>query len=168
MESWKKTGRAAIARTDGSPSCPRCGFPASPAGRYCGQCGLALPAIGENLLPGRVSDPKALPAPAGFARCGESADLFFRWASAWGDQPMLGTEPLGIEIFNRGYDLAAIQLQLRVFDQSDACMLELDRSIDLLRRGMTTTVEVHSYELARPVGRVEASLISAEFEGFRG
>lgn len=124
--------------------------------------------MNENLLPGRIADPRALKVPPGFEPCKESADLFFRWASAWGDQPMIGTEPLAIEVFNRGYDLAEIQIGLRVCDQSDVCMLEAERSIDVLRRGMTTTVEVHSYELARPVGRVEVSLISAEFEGFGG
>lgn len=81
---------------------------------------------------------------------------------------MIGTEPLGIEIFNRGYDLAEIQLRLRVCDQSGVLILEADRSIDVLRRGMTTIIEVHSYELSRPVGRLEASLVSAEFEGFGG
>jgi len=122
----------------------------------------------ENLLPGRVPDPRALPVAQGYAPCGESADLFYRWASAWGDQPMIGTEPLAVEIFNRGYDLAAIQLRLRVCDQSGVLILEADRSIDVLRRGMTTTIEVHSYELSRPVGRVEVSLVSADFEGFGG
>ena len=81
---------------------------------------------------------------------------------------MIGTEPLGIQIFNRGYDLAAIQLRLWVCDRSDVCILESDRTIDVLRRGMTPTVEVHSYELERPVGRVDVSLISADFEGFGG
>jgi hypothetical protein len=134
--------------------------------RFCGACGLALPPELECGDAGRVSDPRALPVPSGFTPCVESADLFYRWESAWGDQPMLGTEPLAIQIFNRGYDLAAIQLRLRVFDQSDACMLEVERPIDQLKRGMTTTVEVHSYELARPAVRVEACLISADFEGF--
>ena len=77
---------------------------------------------------------------------------------------MLGTEPLAIQIFNRGYDLAAIRLLIRVHDQSDACMVEVDRSLDILRRGMTTTVELHSFEMARPVGRVAVNLVSAEFD----
>lgn len=81
---------------------------------------------------------------------------------------MIGTEPLAVEIFNRGYDLAAILLRLRVCDQSGVLILEVDRSIDVLRRGMTTTIEVHSYELSRPVGRIDVSLLSADFEGFGG
>jgi len=81
---------------------------------------------------------------------------------------MLGTEPLAIQFFNRGYDLAAIQVRLRLCDRSDACIFEAERSIDLLRRGMTTKIEIHSYELARPVTRVEVSLVSADFEGFGG
>ena len=150
-------------KTDAFSRCPRCRSTASPVARYCGTCGLALPTAKENLEPGRVPDPRALLVPSAFFPCGESADLFYRWESAWGDQPMLGTEPLAIQVFNRGYDLSALLLRIRVCDQSDASMLEVERSIELLRRGMTTTVEVHSYELARPAGHDEVTLVSADF-----
>jgi len=145
-------------------NCPRCGAPSQTLARFCGACGLFLPLPGEEGAPGRIADPRALQVPPSFQKCIDAADLYFNWESAWGDQPVLGTEPLAIRIFNRGYGLAAIELLIRVVDRTDACMVETQRLVDILRRGMTTTIELHSFELARPVGRVEVSLVSAEFD----
>lgn len=146
------------------PTCPRCRSRVQALAHFCGSCGLVLPSPGESGVPGQIADPRAAQVPAGFAKCADAADLYFKWESAWGDSPMLGTEPLAIQVFNRGYGLAEVELMIRVFDRSDVIMVETQRSIGVLKRGKVTTVELHSFELERPVGRVEVGLVSAEFD----
>src|SRR5262245_39125691 len=82
--------------------CPRCSARYRSLARFCGSCGLALPRDPANGTPGQLSDPRALDVPAGFERCGDAADLYVRSESAWGDAPIIGTEPLAVWVFNRG------------------------------------------------------------------
>ena len=125
---------------------------------------MVLPGDSADLTPGKVPDPRALPIPAGFVPCGDAADLFLRSESAWGDAPIIGTEPLAVSVFNRGYGLTEVRLRIRAFDAGGRVLADLEREIAELPRGTTTVVEIPSYELPHPATRVEASLVSAEFQ----
>jgi len=104
-----------------------------------------------------------MPVPTGYVRCGDAVDLYVHSQSAWGDDPIIGTEPLAVRVFNRGYGLVQVRLRLRAFDQQGVVLADLEREIEELPRGTTMMVEIPSYELPHPVTRVEVSLISAEF-----
>ncbi len=100
----------------------------------------------------------------GFEPCRDAADLFFRWGAAWGGTLLLGTEGLGITLFNGGYPLCNVDFD--VVGQNDAGreVFRVQTSLPELPRGVETMAEIPSYELPdEAASRLIVSLASAEF-----
>ncbi len=145
--------------------CPRCRADNRPQARFCARCGLSLsPSPGGSLVPGRVRHPEALPAPEGFSPCGDAANLYFRWESAWGGSPLLGTESLRVTLFNGGYPLSAVVLRLEGRDGTGAEVFAIEHTAEQLSRGQEMNIEIPSYEIPAPAQELAVSLISAAFD----
>jgi hypothetical protein len=144
--------------------CPRCRDENRPQARFCARCGLLLESsAGVPLRPGRLSHPNPLPAPDGFQPCAEAENLHFRWESAWGGSMLAGTESISVVLFNGGYPLEAVELQVSGCDGSGRQVLVVEYPVEELPRGREVKVEVPSYELPAPVKELALSLVSAEF-----
>lgn len=144
--------------------CPRCRADNRPAARFCARCGLSLsPGPGGSLAPGRVRHPDALPAPAGFRPCGDAANLYFRWESAWGGSTLLGTESIAVTLFNGGYALEAVVLTLEGRDETGGQLFAVEHTVEDLPAGKQVNVEIPSYEIPAPAKELMVSLVSAEF-----
>lgn len=145
-------------------NCPRCHESIRPKARYCARCGLFLEAApGQALVAGRVCHPCPLAPPDGFEPVQEAADLFFRCESAWGGERLIGTESIGVILFNGGYPLAEVALKVCGQDEAGAELFAENHEVDALPRGKEVKIEVPSYELPAPTRRLAVCLISAEF-----
>ena len=144
-------------------SCPRCQTVLRPAARFCGRCGLLLESVGTELVAGRIRHPNPLPPPESFQPCGEAADLYYRWESAWGGSMLLGTEGIAVFLFSGGYPLRQVVLRIEGADDQGRQLLAVQRTVDDLPRGRQIRLELASYELPAPVRSIGASLVSAEF-----
>lgn len=143
--------------------CPRCLRPAKSVARFCARCGLSLdPGSDGTLTPGRLRHPAALPPPPEFKSCAGAVDLYYHWESVSGG-PCMGAEPLAVQFFNGGYSLSAAVLQLLGRDGKNAAVFRLEQTITELPRGTHVRIEVPSYEVAREVTAVDATLESAQF-----
>lgn len=92
-----------------------------------------------------------------------AADLYFRTESAFGGRTLIGTETLGIVLFNGGFDLR--NTVVRIAGQS-ACgteVLDVEKCVEALPRGLETRIEVPSYEIHEPIANVRVTLVSAEY-----
>lgn len=144
--------------------CPRCGSANTPAARYCARCGLSLTtAIGGTPEAGRIRHPNALPAPAGYEPFADAADLYWHWESAWGGKRLLGTESIGVLLFNAGYPLSNVTVQITGESQTGRRLFEVQQTAEELPRGEPVMVEVASYDIPSPPERLRVSLVSAEF-----
>ncbi|MCA9255528.1 MAG: zinc ribbon domain-containing protein, partial [Phycisphaerales bacterium] len=90
--------------------CGECGAENLPVAHFCCQCGAPLDSAPRSV--GRARHPAPSAVPEGYHACDRAADLYYRIGSAWGGRRLLGTENLGISIFNAGYALE--QLEVRV------------------------------------------------------
>ncbi|MGD8454205.1 MAG: zinc ribbon domain-containing protein [Phycisphaerae bacterium] len=144
--------------------CRRCQVANPEQARFCRQCGLALQMGPEGFLgPGRVRHPQPLAAPEGFEPVTAAADVYFRCRGAWGERPLLGTEPLVVRVVNVGYVLADVRLHIRGEDGPGAAVLSAEREVALLPRGQEVELEIPSWELHGPVRRLTVTLMSAAF-----
>ncbi len=141
--------------------CPRCEHENPPAASFCARCGLLLGAADSR--PGRIGHPRPATPPAGFEPVRGAADLYWRCESALGGQPLIGTEGLRIELFEGGYPLRDVRLQVRGYGTGGQVVLDRTVEVPQIGPGATVAVEVPSYELSDPLERVELSLIEAEF-----
>ena len=145
-------------------ACPRCHTSNHGVARFCGHCGMLLESMdGGPLVAGRMRHPEPLSAPDGFLPCGLAANLFFHTESAWGGKRLLGTEGLTVTLFNGGYALEDVVLEVRGEDQSGQDRFVLHHRAGALPRGQRVASEVPSYELAEPVRAIRVSLASAEY-----
>lgn len=145
--------------------CPRCEHANPESARFCGLCGLSLTAADDGRREaGRVPHPQPLPPPAGFELWRQAQHLYFHWQSAWGASSLLGTEPLRVAVFNAGYPLACVQLQIRAVDRAGATVLTIDRDLDRFPRGVTIELEVPSYDINEPVHALDVRLVGARFD----
>ncbi len=145
-------------------TCPRCLATNRSVARFCAHCGLVLEsADGGPLAPGRIRHPEPLPAPEGFAPCADAVDLYFRCESAWGGARLLGTEGVSVILFNGGYPLGDVVLNVRGEDPTGRELFATEHPVGELPRGKEVTLEIPSYELPDPVHAVSIALVSAEF-----
>ncbi len=145
-------------------TCPRCLATNRPVARFCAHCGLMLEsADGGPLVPGRIRHPDPLPVPEGFAPCADAVDLYFRCESAWGGARLLGTEGVSVILFNGGYPLSDVVLNVRGEDQNGRELFATEHPTGELPRGKDMMLEIPSYELPDPVHAVRLALVSAEF-----
>ncbi len=96
-------------------------------------------------------------------RVQRAADLYYRHRSAWGGSRLIGTETLGIEIFNAGYGLRSVVLSLEGVDETGRRLFQLEQKADSIPRGEITTIEIPSYEIPEPSSGVIVALVSAEY-----
>lgn len=149
--------------------CPRCGTANREVARFCSHCGLALVASHTGLLgAGRVPHPAPLSPPGGCEAVSGAAGLFFCWQPVGGGKPLLGTEPLIVNVFNGGYALANVVLRIRGSDRRGRNLIELDREIETCPRGRSSSLEIPSYELPGPVDRLVVEFVQAEFSADQG
>jgi hypothetical protein len=117
---------------------------------------------GGSIRAGQVRHPDAVAAPEGFVPCAQSANLYFRWESAWGGAKVYGTESLAVTLFNGGYALRAVQLDIAGRDESGQDLFRIRQEVDELLPGEEVQVEVPSYEIPAPAQDLMVTLVSAE------
>jgi hypothetical protein len=115
------------------------------------------------LVAGKVQHPHPIPGPAGFSRCGEAIDLYFCCESAQGGHRLLGTEGVSVRLFNGGYPLAEVSLELVGRGPAGQQVLQVERMVPELPRGTELRVEIPSYEMSDEVAEVLVTLREAEF-----
>lgn len=150
--------------------CPRCGTVNLEIARFCRTCGLSLaPGIAGSHGAGRVPHPRPLDVSPDYDRCEGAADLFYRVESALGGQALLDTEGACIFVYNRGYGLREVELEIIGLgdlggSRGKGPLLTLDRTVDSLPQGREVRLEVPSYEIAAPIQELIVALAAAEFE----
>lgn len=145
--------------------CPRCGAPVRKVARFCARCGLRLERGPDGYLDaGRVPHPHPVPPPPNWRAVRQAADLHFRWESAWGGEPILGTEGLAVMLLNGGYPLRNAEIEVVGYDGEGCERFKVKAQAYELPRGRDVRVEVPSYELPNCVCReLTVTLLSAEF-----
>lgn len=150
--------------------CSRCGAVNLEIARFCRTCGLSLtPGIAGSHGAGRVAHPHPLDVSPDYDRCEGAADLFYRVESSLGGQALLDTEGASIFVYNRGYGLREVELEIIGLGdlgggRGKGPLLKLDRAIDSLPQGRELRLEVPSYEIATPIQELIVTLAAAEFE----
>lgn len=95
--------------------------------------------------------------------CEQAADLYWRLESAFGGEPLIGTESLAVVMVNGGYALRNAVLQVDGVDSAGHAVFALQKEAPELPRGAEVRIEIASYEISEPVAKVRVSLVSAEY-----
>jgi len=143
-------------------TCPQCGATGPAVARFCGQCGRPLET--EPGMTGRVRHSHPVGPPEGFRRCERAEDLYYRTESAWGGDRLLGTEGLSLVLWNAGYAMTEVSLEVEGLSTSGDSVFQVKHAVAALPRGQETTVEIPSYEITRPVESLRVTLESAAYE----
>lgn len=144
--------------------CPRCQIESPDVAQFCRQCGLALKRGANGILgAGHAPHPDALRPPEGFERVGSGVDLYHHAEALSGGEPLLGTETLALKIFNAGYNLAQVELELTGIDKHGNQVFVLTRDIEHWHRGEQIDLEVASWEMPEPIASLRVKLIQAAF-----
>ena len=145
-------------------TCARCGSSNPDVACFCRNCGQALEGADEGaLVAGHAPHRNPLPPPANFFPIGTAADLYYRWEAASGGTPLLGTETLAVTVFNGGYDLAQVLLDVHGEDHQGRTLFSVEHEIEDWPRGRSVQFEIPSYELPDPIHAVNVELVHAEF-----
>ena len=139
-------------------NCPCCNGPIRAAARYCPRCGAACQPM---TVPEAAGHPTPLPAPKGSSRCEGQGGVYFRWFSAWGHAP-LGAETMAVMLYNTGYDLRNVMLDIRGTGVHGEPRLTVRHEIEFFARGRELRIEVPSYEMNDEVKNLTVSIVSAE------
>jgi hypothetical protein len=131
--------------------CNHCRAVNKPVAHYCARCGKS---IDRDHVERESSG-------ADWRRCDNAADLKYRWCSAWGGSPLLGTENLAITLVNQGRGLRDVTVEIRGVDRNAAQLFALRQEIVELNTGQEATFELPSYEISDETRDVTLSLISA-------
>lgn len=141
--------------------CRDCGHANTEMAHFCGQCGEPLDASPPTA--GQARHPNPVYVPKGFERVQRAADLYYRHSSAWGGSRLIGTETLGIEVFNAGYAMKNAVLSIEGVNDAGRRLFSARHAAVDLPRGETTKIEVPSYEIPEPSSDVIVALVSAEY-----
>ena len=145
-------------------TCPRCLAGNLRSARYCARCGLDLgPDVEDAPRPGQIRHPNPLVANEGFKPCADAVDVYFQWHSAWGGSVPLGTEALAVVLFNAGYSLSGVEIEVRGEQPAGTRIFAVRHVLEALPRGETVRTEIPSYELPEPAETLTVSLLSAEY-----
>ncbi len=142
--------------------CPECSAANPPIAQFCARCGRAL--VGARSTVGRVAHPAPATPPSGYRPCDEAADLYYRVGSAWGGARLLGTENVGITIFNAGYGLCHVELLVRGLDAAGNTMFQVRQKLAELPRRAETEFEVPSYEMSDAPHDLRVVFVTAEYD----
>jgi hypothetical protein len=144
--------------------CPRCHTQNADIARFCARCGLLLEVgLDGTWRAGRIRHPGPGPVPEGYAPCQNAADLYYHSESSLGGKVLLGTEGLNVVVFNSGYPLRDVVLELRGTGKEGQGLFTVERTVEELPQGEKVALEVPSYELSAPLGALTVALVSAEF-----
>ena len=145
-------------------ACPRCDRANRGEARFCAHCGLPLfDEHGGPVRGGRLRHPYPEPPPAGFEPCADAVELYWRSESSFGGQRLIGTEGIGVKLFNGGYPLKEATFLIRGQDRNGREVFAGEFDARVLPRGREVTIEVPSYELPDSIRSVRVSLKSAAF-----
>jgi hypothetical protein len=131
------------------------------AGGFCRHCGKPLDVASTTA--GRAVHMSPLPKPSAMSPVDSAADLYFRTESAFGGPTLIGTEALGMILYNGGFTLRSVVIHIEGFAKDGSRALDTEKSLERLPRGLETRVEVPSYEIDEPLHRVKVSFVSAEY-----
>lgn len=144
--------------------CPRCHTSNRDIARFCARCGLLLDGGVNGTRPaGRIRHPRPTTVPDGYEPCRDAADLYYRSESSLGGEVLIDTEGVNVIVFNSGYPLREIVLEVRGEGKDGQELFTVERTVEELSQGKEVSLEIPSYELAAPLGAVKVSLLSAEF-----
>ena len=144
--------------------CPRCRTTTPEVARYCRHCGLPLEVGAKGVLgAGRARHPQPLSPERDASPIEGAADLYFHWQAIGGGTPLLGTESLGLDVFNGGHNLAEVVLRVQGEDNTGKRLFAVEREIESWPRGQWARLEIASYELPDPVSTLLVDLVKAEF-----
>jgi hypothetical protein len=104
-----------------------------------------------------------LQSPDGFTECENYPDLYYRWEAAWGGAMLLGTETLAVVLYNVGYSLADVVVEIVGDDHKGATVFMKQHEVTFLPRGKEVTIEVPSYELRSPASNIKVALLSGRY-----
>ncbi len=76
---------------------------------------------------------------------------------------MIGTEPLGLSLYNGGFTLRSVVLKITGTDAAGRSAVNVEKTIEELPRGVRVTIEVPSYDISEPLRDVRVALVSAEY-----
>lgn len=149
-------------------TCTECNGRNLAAAQFCRHCGRPLEPVavagGRSAKgAGRASHPQPIPMPARMENCRDAADLYWRLESAFGGEPLIGTESLAVVMVNGGYALRNAVLQMDGVDAAGQAVFKLQKEASELPRGAEVRIEIASYEITEPVAKVRVSLVSAEY-----
>ena len=82
-----------------------------------------------------------------------------------GGPALLSTEGATIRVFNRGYPLCQVVLEIIGWESGEdpEPLLTLDRTIERIDRGQEVRLEVPSYEISEPLEKFTVAFVSANF-----
>jgi hypothetical protein len=144
--------------------CPRCSRSNPDVARFCRHCGLVLKLGARGPLgPGHVPHPEPAAVPSGFEPIAGSENLYFHWTALGGGRPLLGTEPLALQVINVGYGLREVVLRVTGSDENGRALCTLEREIAEWLFGVEVDLEIASYELPDRVRALQVELVQAEF-----
>lgn len=141
--------------------CGECGAGNLPVAHFCCQCGHPLDASPRTV--GRAPHPAPANVAAGYRKCDRAADLYFKIGSAWGGTRLLGTENLGITIFNAGYGLEQVEFWVTGVNAEGQGVFGCRQNLASMPRRAEVSFEVPSYEISEPPSDVRVELISAVY-----
>ena len=144
--------------------CPRCQTTNREIARFCARCGLSLDVgVDGSRRAGRIRHPRATTVPQDFAACNQTADLYYRSESSLGGETLIATEGINVLVFNSGYTLREVVLEVRGKGDGGRELFSAERTVDELPQGKQVAVEIPSYELPAPLRTLAVALVSAEF-----
>lgn len=94
--------------------------------------------------------------------CVGCSDLHYRLESSWGGGRPLGSETLAIVVFNGGYPLESVVLEVSGIGGGEGMPFSVRHEIELIPRGEEVLIELPSYELPDDPRQLLVSLVSAD------
>lgn len=144
--------------------CVRCRFANRARALFCARCGLSLGlGVDGTVRAGSVREGQSAAVPPGFLPVADAAHLYFQWESSLGGQVLIGTEGLRVTVFNAGYPLREVVLNLIGLGRENEEVFSIEETIREIARGERGAVEVPSYRMDSPMRVLMVRLVSAEF-----
>ena len=144
--------------------CPRCQTVNREVAHFCARCGLSLEiGLDGSRRAGQVRHPRPVTVPDQCLPCEGAADLYYRSESSLGGETLIATEGINVLVFNRGYPLREVVLEVRGEGDGGRELFSVERTLGELPQGRDVAVEIPSYELPAPLRTLTVTLRSAEF-----
>lgn len=144
--------------------CPRCHTTNRDIARFCARCGLSLDiGVDGSRRAGQIRHPRPLTVPDDYLPCDKAAELYYRTESSLGGETLIATEGVNVIIFNAGYPLRDVVLEVRGEGDDGSELFNVERTVEELAQGKEVALEIPSYELSAPLRTLTVTLQSADF-----